>query len=104
MKKSARVTLTVLAGIGCAAHAQQASNPCTPGSFNSAACQTAVKLHGYCDGGAWVRQQFQKYPYYYGLYRTYSSAGGVVNPTPISTCRAGGFGVHGAAAHTGGGS
>jgi hypothetical protein len=37
MKKSARVTLTILAGVGYAAHAQS-SNPCAPGSFNPAAC------------------------------------------------------------------
>jgi|SRR5580700_5679631 hypothetical protein len=107
MKKSARVTLTVLAGVAGAAHAQQASNPCGPNSFNPAACQAAVKSHGYCDGGAWVSQRYQKYPYYYGLYQAYSSAGGMVTAAPIGTCRAighGGFGSTGRAAHSHAGS
>ena len=52
MMKSARVTLTVLAGIGSAAHAQLAPNPCAPGTFNPAGCQAAVRSHGYCDNGA----------------------------------------------------
>ena len=102
MMKSARVTLTVLAGVGCAAHAQQASNPCAPSSFNPAACQTAVKLHGFCDGGAWVPQKFQQYPYYYALYATYAAAGGPVDAPLPSSCRVphrGGFGAHGVAAY-----
>jgi hypothetical protein len=103
MHKSARVTLTILAGVSGAAHAQQAANPCGPNSFNQAACHAAVKAHGYCDGGAWVAQQYQQYPYYYDLYRTYSAAGGIVNPAPVSTCRAlrhGGFGATAVAAHS----
>ncbi len=100
MKKSAGVTLTILAGFASAAHAQQSSNPCVPGSFNPAACQTAVKLHGFCDGGAWVTQKFQQYPYYYGLYATYVAAGGPVDSPLPSSCRVprGGFGSHGVAA------
>ena len=97
MKKSSRVTLTILAGAGCIAHAQQASNPCAPGSFDPGACKTAVKRQGYCDGSTWVPQTFQRYPYYYGAYQTYSTAGGVVTPPPPSSCRAprtGGFGTH----------
>jgi hypothetical protein len=100
MKKSAQVTLTVLAAVG-AARAQQAANPCGPSSFNPAACQAAVKFHGYCDGATWVPQQYQKYPYYYGLYRAYASAGGIVDAPLPSSCRFpirhGGFGAHGAA-------
>jgi hypothetical protein len=94
MKKSTRVTLTVLAGVGCAA-AQQAADPCGPGTFNPAACHAAVKAHGYCEGNVWVPQQYQQYPYYYDLYRTYSAAGGTVMPAPTGACRAGGFGGHG---------
>jgi hypothetical protein len=107
MKKSGRVTLTILAGIGCGAHAQQSSNPCLPGSFNAAACKTAVKFHGYCDGATFVPQNFQKYPYYYGASQAYASGGGVVMAAPAGTCRAighGGFGAHGAAAQAHGGS
>ena len=103
MMKSARVTLTVLAGVGSVAHAQVGSNPCAPGTFNQAACQAAVKSHGYCDNRAWVRQKFQKYPYYYGLYQTYAAAGGAATAVAPASCPAvtyGGFGAHGVAMHT----
>lgn len=107
MKKSAQVTLTVLAAVG-AMHAQQSPNPCGPNSFSPAACRAAVKLHGYCDGATWVPQQYRKYPYYYGLYQAYSSAGGIVTAAPASTCRSttmrGGFGSRGAAMHSRAGS
>jgi hypothetical protein len=106
MMKSARVTLTVLAGVAGAAHAQSA-NPCTPGTFNGGACKIAVKAHGYCDGGTWTPQQYQSYPYYYDLYKTYSTAGGVTAAAIPSACRntaRGGFGTHGIAAHSHGGS
>jgi hypothetical protein len=105
MTKPARVTLTVLAAVGCA-RAQQAPNPCGPGSFNQKACQAAVKAQGYCSGGAWVQQQYQQYPYYYGLYRAYTAAGGTATPAAAEKCRRGarygGFGAHGAAHGAGG--
>lgn len=102
MKKSAQVTLTVLAAVA-GARAQQASNPCSPGSFNQKACHIAVRQQGYCDIATWVPQQYQKYPYYYGLYQAYTVGGGVVTAAPASTCRYpksvhGGFGAI-AAAH-----
>jgi hypothetical protein len=103
MKKSARVTLTIVAAVGFAARAEQAPNPCESANFNGKACQAAVKSHGYCSGGAWVPQQYQKYPYYYGRYQAYSSAGGIVAAAPVETCRPprhllgshGGFGATG---------
>ena len=107
MTKSARVTLTVVAAVGCA-RAQQALNPCGPATFNEKACQAAVKGKGYCGGGAFVPQQYQQYPYYYDLYRAYASAGGAVTPAPVEKCRSGGhgwfggFGAHGRAAHSAG--
>ncbi|MGO9260472.1 MAG: hypothetical protein ACLQU1_29820 [Bryobacteraceae bacterium] len=110
MTKSARVTLTVVAAVGCAARAQQAPNPCGPANFNQQACQAAVKSRGYCSGGAWVTQQYQKYPYYYDLYQAYASAGGMVAAAPVETCwRPGflarhGFGAIGAAVHSSSGS
>jgi hypothetical protein len=108
MKKSARVTLTVVAAVGCA-RAQQVPNPCEPATFNGKACQAAVKNRGYCSGGAWISQQFQKYPVYYGLYQSYMSTGGVVTAAPVETCQRpghlfGGFGAIGAAAHSNAGS
>jgi hypothetical protein len=103
MKKSVQVSLTVLAAMA-AAKAQTAPNPCLPANFNEKACQTAVKSHGYCSGGAWVSQQFQKYPYYYDFYQAYSSAGGQAMAAPVETCRhvRGGFGAIGAAFHNAG--
>jgi hypothetical protein len=111
MKRSVQVTLTVLAAVGSAARAQ-APNPCGPANFNGKACQAAVKNSGYCSGGAWVPQQFQKYPSYYGLYRAYASAGGNVTAAPVETCRRssprtggrGGFGATGATVHSQAGS
>jgi hypothetical protein len=102
MMKSARVTLTILAAVGSAAHAQQPVNPCAPSTFNPAACKTAVKLHGFCNGAIWVPQRFQQYPYYYGLYATYASSGGPVDAPLPSSCSIprGGFGSHGVAAQS----
>jgi hypothetical protein len=107
MTKSARVTLTVVAAVGCAARgglwAQQPPNPCGPANFNQKACQAAVKNQGYCSSGAWVAQQYQPYPYYYDLYRAYASAGGTVTAAARENCRRGvrhgGFGATGAAVH-----
>jgi hypothetical protein len=106
MTKSARVTLTVVAAVGCSRGAlwgQQAANPCGPADFNQKACYAAVKHHGFCSGGAWVTQQYQQYPYYYDLYRTYAAGGGPVTPAAVERCGRGGhavyggFGAHGAA-------
>ena len=71
-----------------------------------------MKSHGYCSGGAWVAQQYQKYPYYYDFYHAFESAGGIVTPASVETCqrprslfaRRGGFGATGAAAPGRGGS
>jgi len=101
MKKSASVTLTVVAAVGCAA-AQQAVDPCAPGAFNTKVCRTAVKSQGFCDGATWVPQQYQKYSYYSGVYKAYAAAGGVTTPAPAGACRPnrvpvshGGFGAIG---------
>ena len=107
MKKSAHVTLTIVAAVAGAARAQQAPNPCEPSTFNESACRTAVKDHGYCSAGFWVPHTFQKYPYYYDLYRLYGSAGGVITSAQVETCtrpRHGGFGAIGAAMHSHSGS
>lgn len=96
MTRSARVTLTVVAAVGCA-RAQQAANPCSPSSFNENACRAAVHASGFCSGGQWVAQQYQPYPYYYDLYRAYGNAGGTVTAVLPERCRRGG----GAVAHGG---
>lgn len=110
MRKSARVTLTIVAAVGCAQAQQAAPNPCGPANFNQKACRSAVKSQGYCSGGAWVAQQYQPYPYYYDLYRAYGAAGGTVTAAAPQRCGRsnrryawGGFGATGAAAHSGGG-
>ena len=106
MTRSARVTLTVLAAVGCA-HAQQATNPCGPSTFNENACRSAVQHQGYCSNGGWVAQTYQQYPYYYDLYRAYGAAGGTVTAAIPESCRRGhsgshgGFGAIGAAVHGG---
>jgi hypothetical protein len=102
MKKSARVTLTLVATIGCA-YSQQPADPCSARSFNPAVCQTAVKRHGYCDGTAWVPRTYQGYPYYYDIYQAYTATGGIVIQAPSAACHVplfrGGFGAFAAAHH-----
>jgi hypothetical protein len=102
MKKSIRVTLTVVAAIGCAAPAG-AQDPCEPASFSRGACRIAIHDAGYCSGGAWVSSPYpQSYAYYYDRYRGYLSQAGTVTPATVASCglltplRYGGFGAHGA--------
>jgi len=109
MKKSASITLTMVAAIGVAGRAQQRLDPCDASSFNPKACQSAVKHAGYCSQGTWVPAKYQQpYPYYYDLYRDYLSQGGTVTGEPTAVCghgrRAvhGGFGLIGGGHHAGG--
>jgi hypothetical protein len=91
MKKSTQVTLTVAAAMGLAARGQQApQDPCGATSFNSKACQAAVKRSRFCWQGQWIPMTDpQPYPYYYGLYQDYVANGGSVAPVPAQHC--GGF-------------
>ncbi len=103
MKKSARVSLTLVAAVACAARAQ-GPDPCAAGTFSANACHSAIKSHGYWSGCTWVPQQYQKYPYYYNFFRAYASTGGLVAAAPEDTCRGllhGGFGAIGARRHAG---
>ena len=52
MKKSANITLTVVAAMGMAACNRQRPDPCEAGSFNEQACNDAVRNHGYYHGGS----------------------------------------------------
>ena len=107
MKKSTQVTLTVAAAMGLAARGQTPQDPCGAASFNSKACQTAVKTRQYCWQGQWVPvNDPHPYPYYYGLYQDYVANGGTVMPVPAQHCGGfflsaihGGFGGIGAGRH-----
>jgi hypothetical protein len=71
MKKSTKVTLTVVAAMGLASCGRSRLDPCEQGSFNEMACQDAVRSGGY-----------YPYPYYYDHYRTHVSSGGRVMSAP----------------------
>jgi len=114
MKKSARVTLTVVAAVGLASCGRSRRDPCGQESFNEMACQDAVRSGGYYYGGSWIPMVYSyPYPYYYDHYRTYVSSGGRVVAAPAGSyarpggatsspgVERGGFGSTGAA-HGGG--
>ena len=78
MKKSTKVTLTVVAMIGLAS-CNRRRDPCDRAYFNDMACQEAVRSGGYYYGGTWVPMRYSyPYPYYYDSYRTYVGSGGRV--------------------------
>jgi hypothetical protein len=82
MKKSAKVTLTLVATVGLAACSRR-RDPCEPAYFNELACQEAVSNGGYYWGGSWYPMVYHDpYPYYYDGYRTYVLRGGRVSGTP----------------------
>ena len=102
MKKSARVTLTVVAAVGLASCGRSRRDPCDQTSFNEMACQDAVRSGGYYYGGTWFPMMYRyPYPYYYDSYRTYVSRGGRVATAPAGSyarpgVTTGGFGSTGA--------
>lgn len=86
MKKSTKVTLTVVAAIGLASCGRSRRDPCQSAYFNDLACQEAVSGGGYYWGGAWVPMRYSyPYPYYYDHYRGYVGSGGRVYPAPSGT-------------------
>ena len=108
MKRSASVTLTLVVTL-TVANAQQGSDPCDAATFNAKVCKVAVRSGSYCSQGVRVITAYpESYPYYYDLYRSYASQGGVVDVSSAETCPRsstvirGGFGMIGA--HHGGGS
>jgi len=87
VKKSATVTLTLVAAMGVAARTVPRPDPCAPGAFNELACQAAVQNQGYCWGGRWVRLEYHyPFPYYYDLYREFLAAGGIAVPAATGAC------------------
>ena len=112
MKKSAKVTLTVVAAVGLAC-GRSRRDPCEAAYFNELACQEAVRSGGYYWGGAWVPIRYSyPYPYYYDHYRSYVGGGGRVFVSPAGSysrpasspgVSRGGFGSTGAAHSSGSG-
>jgi uncharacterized membrane protein YgcG len=108
MKKSAQVTLTVVAAVGLASCGRGRRDPCQPEYFNEMACQQAVSSGGYYWGGSWYPMVYHyPYPYYYDSYHTFTSRGGHVTMAPSGsyTKPAGAgktFGTGGGASSSGG--
>jgi hypothetical protein len=108
MKRSVSVTLSLVVALGTA-RAQQIPDPCNEGTFNSKACQAAIRGGAYCSNGARVRTAYaHSYPYYYDRYQDYVAQGGMVNASPAQACPGrwfgvvrGGFGSTGAGQHAG---
>src|ERR1022692_1013045 len=99
MKKSTKVTLTVVAAMGLASCGRSRPDPCEQGSFNEMACQDAVRSGGYYYGGSWYPMVYRyPYPYYYDHYRMHVSSGGAVVSAP-----AGGYARPGGGSAAGGG-
>ena len=113
MKKSAKVTLTVVAAMGLASCGRSRPDPCDQTSFNEMVCQDAVRSGGYYYGGSWYPMMYSyPYPYYYDHYRTHVSNGGRVvgapagsyaRPGGASGVEHGGFGSIGAGHSAGAG-
>ena len=116
MKKSVRVTLTVVAAVGLASCGRSRRDPCDQYSFDEMACQDAVRSGGYYYRGSWFPMVYSNpYPYYYDHYRTYVGSGGRVINSPSGTyarpggvtsspgVQRGGFGSIGAGHSSGGG-
>ena len=83
MKKSSKVTLTLVAALGVAACNRRRVEPCQPATFNQQACQQAVSAGGYYWNGSWWPMTYHyPYPYYYDSYRSYVGNGGQVSAAP----------------------
>jgi hypothetical protein len=112
MKKSTKVTLTIVAAVGLASCGRSRRDPCERAYFNDLACQEAIRSGGYYWGGSWVPMRYSyPYPYYYDSYRTYVSTGGRWYSSPSSSyarpsssgVTRGGFGSTGSSHSSGGG-
>jgi hypothetical protein len=85
MKRSSKVTLTVVAAMGVVACARR-YDPCEARYFNEAACSDAVRSGGYYYGGSWHSMHYgHPYPYYYDSYRSHVSRGGTVVAAPYGS-------------------
>jgi hypothetical protein len=108
MRKSAKVTLTIVAALGMAGCNRHRQDPCDAGTFSEESCQEAVRRGGYYWRGAWVPMVYSNpYPYYYDAYRRRVDGGGVVHVAPPGSyahpsVTRGGFGSVGAGRGIGG--
>jgi hypothetical protein len=108
MRKSAKVTLTVVAAMGLAACNRQRQDPCNAETFSEQSCQEAVRGGGYYWHGSWVPMIYSNpYPYYYDSYRSHVARGGAVRSAPAASyahpsISRGGFGSIGAGHGIGG--
>jgi len=83
MKKSSKVTLTVVAVVGLASCNRRRLDPCEAGTFDEAACQQAVQGGGYYWQGTWYPMTYHyPYLYYYDSYRRHTSSGGTMVHAP----------------------
>jgi hypothetical protein len=103
MKKSAQVTLTIVAAVGMAGCGRRL-DPCEPASFNQQACQSAIDAGGYYWRGSWYPMSYHyPYPYYFDSYRTYVSRGGRVTTAPAASyVGSGGSSIHSSSPSTSG--
>lgn len=82
MKRSSKVTLTVVAVIGLASCSRR-RDPCQASYFDATACGDAIRNGGYYWNGGWVPMTYHyPYPYYFDSYRRHVSSGGKVFGTP----------------------
>lgn len=82
MKRSSKVTLTVVAVMGLASCARR-RDPCESGYFDATACADAIRNGGYFWDGGWVPMTYHyPYPYYFDAYQRHVSRGGTVVAAP----------------------
>jgi hypothetical protein len=78
MKRSSKVTLTVVAVMGLASCSRR-RDPCEASYFDSTACADAIRGGGYYWRGTWYPMVYRNpYPYYYDGYQRHVQSGGKV--------------------------
>ena len=103
MKRSSKVTLTVVAAMGLAGCARR-YDPCEAQYFNATACNDAVQGGGYFWHGSWYPMRYRyAYPIYFDAYQRHVSSGGKIFGTPSGTYARPAGGVHTGGAVTRGG-
>ena len=102
MRRSVRVTFTVITAAALVACGRRAPDPCAAATFREQACQDAVHNGGYYWNGRWYPMMYRNpYPFYYDAYRSYQAGGGTSSAVPASTysqpagVERGGFGATG---------
>jgi len=104
MKKSTKISLTVVAAMGMAA-CNRRPDPCEAATYNDQACREAIQQGGYYYHGAWVPMMYSRpYPYYYDSYSRYVGRGGTVHAAPSEAYSRSSGGSHGSVGRGGFGS